>query len=262
MKDCPTIACPALPMVEPMSSRTSWLFNQPIAHRGLHDAGSGIPENSERAFRLAIEKSIPIEIDVRHTSDKEAIVFHDDSYVRMTGEDYLVKDLSLSDIRNFKLQNTEYRIPTLKEFLGLVSGQVPILIEIKNLGDVGVLESDILNILREYDGEFAIQSFNPFVIKWFKDNAPNVFRGQITGTLKKEILPIHKKIIWKIMALNIVTRPHFAAVEIDRLPALSSQFWRLCGVRQLAWTVRTRKDEQHARKYAKNIIFEGYIPDS
>ncbi len=43
-----------------MNLFNSWLIEQPIAHRGLHD--SKVPENSLTAFAKAIEAGYPIEL--------------------------------------------------------------------------------------------------------------------------------------------------------------------------------------------------------
>ena len=60
--------------------------NKIIAHRGIHD-NEKIPENSLKAFKLTMDKNIPIELDIHLTKDNEFIVFHDDNLKRMTGID-------------------------------------------------------------------------------------------------------------------------------------------------------------------------------
>ena len=49
----------------------------PIAHRGLHSARDGRPENSLAAFEHACALGFPAELDVRLTRDREVVVFHD-----------------------------------------------------------------------------------------------------------------------------------------------------------------------------------------
>ena len=65
------------------------LFAPPIAHRGLWSR-NGPPENSLGAFEAACEAGYGIELDVQLSSDGEAMVFHDDKLVRLTGRDALV----------------------------------------------------------------------------------------------------------------------------------------------------------------------------
>jgi len=52
------------------------------AHRGLHCAQDGIPENSLPAFRRAVEAGYGIELDLHLTTDGQLVVFHDDTLRR------------------------------------------------------------------------------------------------------------------------------------------------------------------------------------
>ena len=58
----------------------------PIAHRGLHDAGSGVIENSLSALAAAAAAGYGIELDVQLSADGEAMVFHDYALDRLTAE--------------------------------------------------------------------------------------------------------------------------------------------------------------------------------
>ena len=53
------------------------------AHRGFHNLEEGIPENSMKAFRLAVEKGYGIELDVQLSADGIPVVFHDNTLTRM-----------------------------------------------------------------------------------------------------------------------------------------------------------------------------------
>ncbi len=61
-----------------------WLTARPIAHRGLHDAASGVIENTPSAFRAAIAGGYGIECDLQISADGEAMVHHDDALGRLT----------------------------------------------------------------------------------------------------------------------------------------------------------------------------------
>ena len=54
----------------------SVLTARPIAHRGLHDAASGIIENTPSAVGAAIAQGYGIEVDIQRSADGEAMVFH------------------------------------------------------------------------------------------------------------------------------------------------------------------------------------------
>ena len=49
-----------------------WLTARPIAHRGLHDAASGVIENTASAVKRAIEGNFSVEVDLHVTADGEA----------------------------------------------------------------------------------------------------------------------------------------------------------------------------------------------
>ena len=158
----------------------TWLVNRTIAHRGLHD--ERLPENSLGAFRAAVEKGYAIETDLQLTADGVIVVFHDEKMKRMTGRELVINDCMYDEIKDIPLIGGENEyIPTLEQLLETVDGKVPLLIEIKTHENIGSLEAPLTERLRRYNGEFAVQSFNPFIVKWFRKNAPEFVRGQLAA---------------------------------------------------------------------------------
>ena len=195
----------------------SWLVERNIAHRGLHTAEA--PENTLAAFQNAINNSTPIELDIQQLSDNTVVVFHDKKLERLTGQDGYLKNLTKENLKNYKILNTEHSIPTLEEALNLINGQVPVLIEIKNNEKVGDLERAFYNIIKDYKGEFAIQSFNPFSLEWFKKNAPQIIRGQLSSYFDEDNLSFVKKVLLKKMFFNKkISEPHFISYNAKNLP--------------------------------------------
>ena len=235
----------------------SWLVDQPIAHRGLHDKVS--PENSISAFEKAIEAGYPIELDVQLIADGTVVVFHDNSLSRLTDNDGYLKFLNKEDLKLLTLKDSKEKIPTLNEVLEVVNGRVPLLIEVKNEGKVGKLEKNVLEILKNYKGEFAICSFNPYVLEYFYKHAPHIPRGQIAGFFKGEKLSFFKKHALKKMLLNKkISHPHFISYEAKRLPNRFIRKYKELPL--LAWTVRSESEYLNVVKYCDNIIFEGFEP--
>ena len=70
------------------------LTNMIIAHRGIHN-NKDIPENSIPAFKKALEKNLPIELDVHLTKDNVVVVFHDSIIKRMTGANLDITELNI-----------------------------------------------------------------------------------------------------------------------------------------------------------------------
>lgn len=239
-----------------------WLLEKPIAHRGLHN--DILPENSIGAFKNAIEKGYPIEFDVRLTDDETVVVFHDDALGRMTGKDGYVSKIQASSLYEYKLLNgekkpTEYCIPTLEEVLKLVDGKVPLLIELKNAGSAGALEKKTAAILASYNGLYAVQSFNPFSIEYFKTNMPDVPRGILSCFFTRKMLKgAIKRNLLKKLKLNKVASPDFISYAAENLP---NRYVTKAKLPVLAWTVRSNEKVSQLGSACDNIIFEKFIPD-
>ena len=235
----------------------SWLVETPIAHRGLHDKSH--PENSMSSFAQAIEAGYAIELDIQMISDGTIVVFHDESLSRLTDNDGYIKFLNKSDLDILKLTGTKEKIPTLEEVLDFVDGKVPLLIEIKNQDKVGELEKNTIELLKNYKGEYAIQSFNPYVLEYFYKHAPEIPRGQLAGYFKEDKLSFFKKYALKRMLLNKkISHPDFISYEARHLPNRFVRKYKVLPL--LAWTVKSQSEYMKVVKYCDNVIFEGFEP--
>lgn len=226
-----------------------WLLARPIAHRGLWN--EQIPENSILAYENAIKNGYPIEIDVHKSKDGVLFVFHDDNLKRMTGMDALLHEKTSKEIKVLTLNGTDQKIPTLQEVLETVNGKVPLLIEIKNQPDASVVD-DTVALLKAYKGEFAIQSFNPVYIIKTKKLAPEFLRGILGGKVSGSKF---NKFIVKNMPLNFLAEPDFISYKHSNLPLRKKVKAPI-----ICWTVTSEEAEARAKLYAKNIIFENFIP--
>lgn len=228
-----------------------------IAHRGVHNE-KDIIENSLEAFKEAVNKNYIIELDVHFLKDGEVVVFHDDNIERMTGINKNLKDCTYDEIRNIKLLNKNTYIPKFSDVLKLVDVKVPILIELKNDNKVGLLESSLVQILKKYNGKYAVQSFNPLSIMWFKNNYPNIIRGQLVCKFKNKKMDNIKKFILKTMFFNIITNPDFISHSVDDL-----SYKEVNKIKKnkfiLGWTVRNKERYDELIKYYDNLICEKFI---
>jgi glycerophosphoryl diester phosphodiesterase len=234
------------------TNKDCFLFNKPIAHRGLWN--ENIVENSLLAYQNAVEHGYPIEIDLYSTTDNEIVCFHDDTLSRMTGKDGFIYDKTLSELKELSLKNSGQKIPTLKEVLNLVSGKVPLLIEFKDQPNKNYI-SIAVKILKEYKGDFAVQSFNPLYLLKIKKLAPNFIIGVLgTNTPPKERSFLTKFIV-KNLSLNFLIKPDFISYNYKGLP-IKKPF----NLPLLAWTIRDNEQATKALTFADNIIFENFIP--
>lgn len=236
-----------------------FLTRTPIAHRGLHGSA---PENSMRAFEAAVAAGYAIETDVRLTKDGVLVVFHDDSLLRMTGANKRVIDCTADELSALRLNGTD-AIPLFSDFLNTLAGRAPLLLEIKNVpeADTGKFIAQIADALEGYEGEYAVQSFQPSYVKAFKKLRPEIACGILaTGTSVKA--DFDDSPVWRIkayavrhMSLNFWAKPDFISYRFSDLPTRKTQKFK---GPKLAWTVRSEQDEAYARKFADNVIFEDY----
>lgn len=243
-----------------MNWGSDWYLKFPIAHRGYHQ-GDEVPENSLASFKACIEKKLPIELDVHILTDGTALVFHDDTFERMTGYHKDVYISTYSEVANLKLLKSEEKVPTLQDVLALVDGQVPLVIELKCLKHDGRLEHQVHNLLRSYHGPYSIQSFNPYTLLWFKRYAPAVTRGFLSGSYHDSKLSLIEKLILKSMVMVLIIKPHYIGMESSYLWSpmlrLANLFMKIPIV---AWCITSKAEAGKLPKFVSNIIFEGFDP--
>jgi len=238
----------------------TFIVNKFIAHRGYFDNDS--PENSLLAFQKAIDKGYAIELDVQLLSDGTVVVFHDKQLSRMTGMDGYIRNIVKGDLENYKLLQTEEHIPTLNQVFELVNGQTGIIVDIKNTSSrVGILEKAVCKIIRDYQGDVAIQSMNPLTLEWFYKYAPNIMRGQVSYYFDNEYgkeISLLKRWLLKRMKLNKRSRPNYISYDYKRLP--NKYVSKNKDIPTIAWVLRSQEDYRKISSCCDNIIFEGFSP--
>ncbi|MBR1740255.1 MAG: glycerophosphodiester phosphodiesterase [Ruminococcus sp.] len=233
-------------------------FGKYIAHRGLHN--QHIPENSMTAFRRAAENGFAIELDVRLTKDGKVAVVHDKTLKRLCGMDKLVKDCTYEELSHMRLYGTEERIPLFKDVLAMIDGRVPLLIEIKDGAPLGVLEKRTYHLLRQYKGKYAVQSFNPMSMMWFRFFAPEVERGLLISGHNTGLRIEHlaRRISCRPGSWRLLSDPHFISADLLGISDKFMEDIKNCG-RQLAlWTVSAKEHYEKAFGLGDIVIFENF----
>lgn len=231
-----------------------WLLNRPIAHRGLW--GNDLIENSLSAYKNAVDSGYPIEIDLYSSKDGVIFSFHDVLLKRMTGADGLIYEKTAKELRALRLLDSNEKIPTFDEVLTLVDGKVPLLIELKDQPDKSYVDK-VIERLKNYKGEFAIQSFNPLYIKRVKELAPEFVRGILATKTYSKALPFIKRQVIKNMLLNFLIKPDFISYSFEDLPLKKR---KIRNTPLITWTITSQSDYEKVKPYVKNIIFENFIP--
>ena len=237
----------------PPPGRVDWLRGACFAHRGLHGSG-GAPENSLAAFSAASAGGLGSECDVQLTADGEAVVFHDFTLERMTGERGAVIDRNAAALTAIPLSRAEM-IPSLRALLDAVAGRVPLLIELKSRRHwpIARLCAAVSRALAGYRGAHAVMSFDPRAPAWFARHAPATVRGLI---LSEE----HRR-GWRFAVQRHGSlwhaKPDFLAYDARDLPSRFAASQRQRGIPIATWTVRSPELLARARAHADAPIAEG-----
>lgn len=229
------------------------------AHRGLHENQAGIPENSMAAFRQAIRAKMGIELDVHLTRDKKLVVFHDDTLGRMCGISGTVEEKTWEELKMLHLLDTAEKIPLLEDVLHLVSGKVPILIEVKALTENMEICSLLADELKQYKGAFLVQSFNSLVLRWFRKHETQILRGQLSSNLvKSEETPHYMfRFCVKYLLSNCICRPDFISYKMEDSQNISLWMQKhLFRVPVAVWTLHGEAMLQRAKSQFDMYIYE------
>jgi glycerophosphoryl diester phosphodiesterase len=245
--------------------KLDWL-KRPIAHRGLHDEGKGIVENSASAIAAAIAAGYAAEVDLQCASDGLPVVFHDKSLDRLTPESGPVSARDAAQLSAVPLRGGNDRILSLPQLLSLVDGRVPLVIEVKSSwGRDSRYERNIANMLASYRGKVAVMSFDPNFVAAFRRLAPAIPRGLVSERFDDQRhwgeLSAPRRFAMRHLLTSVIARPNFIAYDVRALPALAPAIARkFFGLPLLTWTVRNEAERKTALRHADAMIFEGVTP--
>lgn len=231
-----------------------WMTARPIAHRGLHNAARGQPENSLAAFAAAVHGSYAIECDVHPAADGVPVVFHDDQLDRLTGQPGCVRDRDSTELGRLHLGDTREWIPTLDELLANVEGRVPLFIEMKSMaGRNSGFAGAVAARLNAYNGPAAIMSFDPALLAEYRIADPTLPRGLVA----EGDWQAGRGHLRTVRSLGL----DFVSYSIDDMPNLATiAMRRLFAIPVICWTVRTKEQAAKARSAADQMTFEGFVP--
>lgn len=250
----------------PDPARVAWIGRGTFAHRGRHDAA--LPENSPSAFAAAMAQNLGIECDVQLSGDGRAMVFHDATLERMTGQGGAVAGFTAAQLQTTRVHNgtkaphngskaphnAADTIPTLQQLLHQVAAKVPLLIEIKSTRQTRIepLCQAVHDDLTGYSGAHAIMSFDPRVSRWFAAHAPGTVRGLVMSEEHdRGLVGSLRRHAWLWLA-----RPDFLAYDIRDLPSRFAASQRARGLAVATWTIRSPELRARAKLHADAPIAE------
>ncbi len=233
------------------------------AHRGLHD--KDLPENSMAAFRAALDQGYGIELDLHLMKDGNLAVIHDSSLLRTAGAYVKIEELTTADLKNYRLGETDEKIPTFDQVLALFAGKAPMIVELKTSGsNYTALADAAVQMLANYCGVWCMESFDPRCVYALKKRHPQVIRGQLTEDFvhnKANPTPFAIKFALTHQLFNFLTKPDFVAYKFqDRNNLGMSLCRKLWGLQGVTWTLRSQEELDAAVSENYLPIFENFLP--
>lgn len=255
-------------LLAPRRNQPGWekLENVRYAHRGLHDAENGVPENSMAAFRRAVGHGFGAELDVHLMADGNLAVVHDSDLSRVCGKSALIEDLTAFELNYYPLMGTEEHIPLLRDVLDLFEDKTPLIIELKvERGNAYALTDAVMAALEGWNGTYCIESFHPAVLLRLKEKYPHVLRGQLSQNFMRgsEVngLALPTRFMMTNLLTTALTKPDFIAYNYrDRANPSLRLMRALYGVHEAAWTVRDKETMDRLAEEGVPSIFETFTP--
>jgi glycerophosphoryl diester phosphodiesterase len=229
-----------------------------FAHRGLYGEDQNPPENSLAAFSKAVSLGYGVELDLRLSLDGQLAVIHDDELSRMTGAEGRVSETEYDELKKLTLADSDEKIPLFGEVLALLNGRVPIIIELKRGSYGKEICRRLVQELEGYSGPVCVESFDPMIVAWFKNNAPKLLRGQLVKSAKQfrgaGVNTVAAAAISRGLT-NFLSRPQFIAHSMGKRTWLM-KLSRSLGAMRVAYTAR----DESAEKRNDAVIFEHFRP--
>ena len=191
------------------------------------------------------------------------MVFHDETLLRVCKSAKKVSDLTLEELSAFTLGEGQEKIPQFYEVLKAVGATVPLLIEIKPHGDCVETARRAAEILKDYKGAYTVQSFHPAPLLWYKKNYPYVPRGLLSTDYRRNGTdrPWIQRFLMSNLLVNFAVRPDYIAYNHKYADQPSFRLGRkLYKYKCAAWTIRSQKALEKARKSFDIFVFDSFIP--
>lgn len=232
-----------------------WIKFGYFAHRGLHN--ESYPENTISAFEHAVRNGFDIEFDVRITKDNKLVVVHDNKLKRLCNSDKKVHSSTFAEIKELKILGSDQTIMLLEDVLSQIPNTTSLLIELKQSNKNKKMVKIFLDTIKNYQHRYAIHSFDPFILFWFKKMDKSIIRGQISKKYSNKHI-LHGYLLTNLF-FNFLVQPHFINYKFKDLPN------KLCDRQKnkrlvLSYTARNEEELLFIRDRYDNAVFEGFIP--
>ena len=216
-------------------------MNNIIAHRGIFD-NETIIENTIPAFKKAIKKNIPFELDIQLTKDNKLVVFHDKSLKRLANKDIIIQESTYDEIKEYALLDTKEHIPLFIDILKLNKDKVLIDIEIKKTKRIKETVNQLIEELKPYKN-YIVKSFDPRIVRYINKNYSWIYCGLLVENKYPNII---QNIILKSSLPIKYCKPDFVAIS-KKLLQNKKYMKKIKEIPTYIWTIK-KDDEINSKK--------------
>lgn len=240
-----------------------WLIDKYIAKNGQCN-GEVFP-NTFTAYETSIKNNYAISLPIQMLDDDNLVCFSHKNISKVipTISGYLNK-LTLSELKEIKLNSDDEKVPTLDEALDFIAGRTQIVLDIYNECLSTKMEDKILTSIKTYIEKFnchhtiAVMSINPYTLEYFAKEFPYVTRILKSGKFfDKEYGTIPTKKLKKLK-LHKIAKADFVCYTGEMLPCKHIKKCRPVGI--IASNINTQNQYISVAPYCDNIIFSHFTP--
>ena len=226
-----------------------------IAHRG---ASGHAPENTEAAFKLALEMGASaVELDVHQTKDGELVVIHDENLKRTGRRKGLIGKLTFNELLKvdagswFSPKFKREGLPTLEEIFDLCEGRAEVHVEIKQGSRLYPgIEQRVVEIIRRREAHAwtVVSSFDHAALYAVRSIDNKVRLGYLLGWTRMRVAFDEMRDM-KAESLNLSMRQ----VDAKKVKECHKR-----GHKVLVYTVNAQKDVDRLAKIGVDGVFSNF----
>jgi len=200
------------------------------------------PENTLKAIRKGMRCAEFIEVDVRLTLDRIAVIMHDPGVGRTTDGAGLVRDMTYEELHHLNAGDGEH-IPSLADVCRLVKGQCGLFVEVKEPGT----EMEICAVLdRESISPVWVVSFHSSVLETVSELLPGTMTGLIFSRPISSVVEVARR-----KNINAIL-PRFDIIEPELVTSAHS-----LNITVVPWTLNDTVEWERA----SGIGVDGFATD-
>lgn len=242
-------------------SKVRRIMQTTFSYKGIFD-NLEVPENSMPAFEEALKHDMGIFTNAMLTSDNEVVLIDRESVFTLFGTKVDIEALTLAEVMELRLLDTDFKILTLKELFDLVQGRVPVYIRIENykkhcpstvLGAIGA-EYD------KYEGEVIFDTSCESLLHARMMHRPDMIFGKLLPSRKTgNGNSLIRDFVKRNLLTNMMTSPDFISCRYSDRTAFGLNLCRnIYGIPVFYWHIRSAEQFDNAVDDGAGVVVSNY----